>query len=133
CQVHFLLSFRYNIVLISQPPLGSFMINQDWKIAKTAPREFFKKFPEYPPIVSQLLYNRGITTQALVDEFVNPDYEQDLHDPFLMTDMDRGVTRILQSLAKKEKILVHGDYDADGVSGAVLLFDVLKGLKADVD
>lgn len=109
------------------------MLNHDWKIAKTAPREFFKKFPEYSPIVSQLLYNRGITTQALVDEFVNPDYDQDLHDPFLMTDMDRGVTRILQALTRKEKILVHGDYDADGVSGAVLLFDVLRGLKSEVD
>ncbi len=108
------------------------MLNQDWKIAPAVPREFLKKFPEYSSIVAQLLFNRGIKTQALVDEFVNPDYEQDLHDPFLMKDMDRGVARILKALAKKEKILIHGDYDADGVSGAVLLFDVLKGLKADV-
>lgn len=109
------------------------MLNQDWKIASAAPREFLKKFPEYPPIVSQLLFNRGIKTQEQVDEFVNPDYEQDLHDPFLMTDMAKGVARLVRAIEKKEKILVHGDYDADGVSGAVVLFDVLKGLGAKVE
>ncbi|EKD49576.1 MAG: hypothetical protein ACD_63C00105G0002 [uncultured bacterium] len=109
------------------------MAKKHWKIAEIVPKDFLSKFPEYPPIVAQLLFNRKIKTQKEIDEFLNPDYEQDLHDPFLMLDMEKAVVRIIEALEKNEKILVHGDYDADGVSGAVILYEILKDLGMDVE
>ncbi|MFC1721647.1 single-stranded-DNA-specific exonuclease RecJ [Patescibacteria group bacterium] len=109
------------------------MTKKQWKIPSEAPESFRQKFSEFSPVVLQLLYNRGMRTQENVDEFLNPDYEQDLHDPFLLSDMDKAVDRILQAIRKQEKILVHGDYDADGVTSAVMLYEVFKGLKADVE
>ncbi len=109
------------------------MNQKQWQIAKSVPASFAQKFPEHPEVVLQLLYNRGLHDQKAIDEFFNPDYEADLHDPFLMTDMDKGVARILEALKKKEKILVHGDYDADGVTSAVMLHEVLTGLGGDVE
>jgi len=109
------------------------MNRKQWHVAKAAPANFAKKFPEFSPVVLQLLYNRSLHDQKSIDEFFNPDYESDLHDPFLLTDMDKGVARILQAIAKKEKIIIHGDYDADGVTSGVMLYEVLHGLGAQVE
>ncbi|MDP2683902.1 MAG: single-stranded-DNA-specific exonuclease RecJ [bacterium] len=104
-----------------------------WQIAKKITQEFQNKFPEVNPIVLQLLYNRGLTEQEKIDEFLNPDYGQDIHDPFLFTDMKKAVVRILKAIKNKEKITVHGDYDADGVSATVVMITTLKKLGANVD
>lgn len=97
-----------------------------WQLAKPAPKDFIEKFPEYSPLVLQLLYNRGLTTQTQIDEFFNPDYEGDLHDPFLYSDMEKAVKRILKAAKNKEKVAVYGDYDADGVTSTVLLVELLQ-------
>lgn len=55
-----------------------------------------------------------------------PNYEQDVHDPFLLRDMDKAVARILAAIEKKEKILIFGDYDADGVPATALLSTVFN-------
>jgi single-stranded-DNA-specific exonuclease len=102
----------------------------NWNIAPKAPEEFIKKFPEYHPLILQLLYNRGLKTQTAIDEFFNPDYEGDLHDPFLMLGMEKAVKRIFKAIKKKEKIAIFGDYDADGVCGTVILKTVLEALGA---
>jgi len=95
--------------------------------------EFKNKFPEIDEIVLQLLYDRQLDSQEKIDEFLNPDYSQDIHDPFLFQDMPAAVERVYQAIEKKEKITVHGDYDADGVSGSAILVSSLKRLGADVD
>ena len=100
-----------------------------WRVNKKFPEEFKKRFPEYSEIVCQLLYERGIKTQSGIDEFFNPDYEQDLRDPFLMKDMDKAVKRIFKALDKKEKITVYGDYDVDGVTSSVLIISALEEIK----
>lgn len=104
-----------------------------WQIAKKITKEFQDKFPEVNPIVLQLLYNRGLIEQEKIDEFLNPDYGQDIHDPFLFKDMKKAVTRILKAIKNKEKITVHGDYDTDGVSATVVMITTFKKLGADVD
>jgi single-stranded-DNA-specific exonuclease len=101
-----------------------------WNIAPKAPEEFIKNFPEYNPLVLQLLYNRGLRTQQAIDEFFNPDYEGDLHDPFLMLGVSEAVKRIQKAIKKQEKIAIFGDYDADGVCGTVILKTVLEALGA---
>jgi len=100
----------------------------DWRLRSKVTEEFVKQFPEYNPIVLQLLWNRGLKTQETIDEFFNPDYEGDLHDPFLMLGMKEAVKRILKAIKKQEKIAIFGDYDADGVCGAVILKTVLEEL-----
>lgn len=72
-----------------------------------------------------LLKNRGITEDEW-DNFLNPNYETGLHDPFLFSDMEKAVTRVLSAVENNEKIVVYSDYDADGVPGGVILHDFFK-------
>jgi len=102
-----------------------------WKILDPAPTDFLSSHPELPSLVANLLYHRKLTTQAQIDEFLNPDYSQDIHDPFLFKDMEKACERIIDAIEKQEKIVVHGDYDADGVSSSVILISTLKELGAE--
>ncbi|OIO50226.1 MAG: single-stranded-DNA-specific exonuclease RecJ, partial [Parcubacteria group bacterium CG1_02_44_65] len=101
-----------------------------WKIKEKAPDDFLKRFPEFTPLVAQLLYNRGLISQKQIDEFFNPDYSQDFHDPYLLKGMKKAVNRIRQALKKGEKITIYGDFDADGVCATTILFSTLKELGA---
>ncbi len=101
-----------------------------WLINNKYPEKFAKEFPELSPIVLQLLWDREIKNQVLVDEFFNPDYQQDIHDPFLLKDMERAVKRIFKALEKDEKITVYGDYDVDGVTASVIMVNTLLELKS---
>lgn len=102
-----------------------------WKINKPAPREFLEKFPEYSKLTLQLLWDRNLRTQKAIDEFFNPDYDQDLHDPFLLKDIQKAIKRIEKAAKNKEKVAVFSDYDADGICGAVLLTELLKIFKIE--
>ena len=82
-----------------------------------------EQLSRYSPLLSQLLFNRGLLDIATTEKFLNPDYEGGLHDPFLMRDMEKGVKRILAAIAAKERIAIYSDYDCDGIPGAVVLFD----------
>lgn len=97
-----------------------------WQVKQKIREDFINRFPEYDSVVLQLLYNRGIDNQAKIDEFFNPDYSQDLYDPFLLKDMDRAVDRILLAVKNKERVGIFGDYDADGVTSSVLLTELFK-------
>lgn len=108
------------------------MTEKKWVVAPKISQEFQNRFPEMPGVILQLLHNRSIATQEQIDEFFNPDYGQDLHDPFLLSDMEKAVERIRQALGNNEKIIVYGDYDADGVSATAILVTVLKTLGANV-
>lgn len=70
--------------------------------------------------VIDILFNRGYDTKEKIDKFLNPSIK-DIHDPFLLKDMDRAVARIKKAMDKKEKVLVFGDYDVDGVSASSIL------------
>ncbi len=84
------------------------------------------------PIIAQLLINRGIRTVKDAEFFLNPSL-LNLHDPFLMKSMKQAVARIKKAISSKEKILIYGDYDVDGISATALLSTVLTRLKADVE
>lgn len=83
------------------------------------------------PLVASLLMNRGIDHVQSARFFLF-DEEQQFHDPFLLNDMDIAVKRIRQAVAEKERILIYGDYDADGVSSTAVLMLTLQQLGADV-
>ena len=63
-----------------------------------------------PPVLANLLVQRGIDTEEKAHSFFNPQLS-DLHDPFLMKDMDRAVERVEAAVRNQEKIMVYGDYD----------------------
>ncbi len=81
---------------------------------------------KYGELLRTLLEKRGVTDEAQADIFLNPDYKRDLHDPFLMMDMDRACTRLYDGIEAKEKIVIYADYDCDGIPGAVILNDLFK-------
>ena len=78
-----------------------------------------------PLIVAKILLNRGVSTLDESKTFLRPSLD-DLHDPFVMKDMDRAVDRIFRAIEQGEKIMVYGDYDVDGVTGVSLLILFLK-------
>jgi len=83
-------------------------------------------------ITAGLLVNRGITDLKSAKAFLNPDLNQ-LHDPFLLKDMDKAAARVRQAVLSGEKIVVYGDYDADGITSSAVLFLYLKSLGAEAD
>ena len=101
-----------------------------WKLSSKIPANFSKKFPEYHPVILQLLYNRGIKSKKEIEQFLSPDYLKDLHDPFLFKDMKKVVDRIYTAIEKKEKIVLWTDSDTDGATSATLLENTLKKLGA---
>ncbi|MAF24060.1 single-stranded-DNA-specific exonuclease RecJ [bacterium] len=108
------------------------MTEKVWRLAKKPTAKFIKEFPEFSQLFSQLLFNRGFKTPAEVDEFMEPDYNQDLHDPFIFVDMKKAIDRIFKALEKKESILVYGDYDADGVSSSAVMVSIIRDLGGQV-
>ncbi|HOX60718.1 MAG TPA: single-stranded-DNA-specific exonuclease RecJ [Candidatus Magasanikbacteria bacterium] len=102
-----------------------------WDLLPPPKQEFLDSYPELPLTVATLLYHRGIITQSAIDEFLDPDYTKYIYDPFLFRDMKKALQRIFRAIEKKEKIVVHGDYDADGVSAATILTQTLRTIGAD--
>ncbi|MFA6520183.1 MAG: single-stranded-DNA-specific exonuclease RecJ [Candidatus Paceibacterota bacterium] len=84
---------------------------------------------KYGELLEMLLRKRGITDPAQAEIFLNPDYERDFHDPFLMRDMEKSCVRIFEAIEANEKIVIYADYDCDGIPGAVILNDLFKLLK----
>ncbi len=79
------------------------------------------------PTIAQLLLARGIDSFDKAKQFFRPSLDE-LHDPFLMKDMDKAVARIEQAIAQGENILVFGDYDVDGTTSVALVSSYLKTL-----
>jgi len=84
------------------------------------------------PVFCKLLAQRGIKTYEAAEKFFRPQLS-DLHDPFLMKGMDRAVERVLQAIKNQEKVLIYGDYDADGVTSVALLYAFLSPLLRYLD
>jgi single-stranded-DNA-specific exonuclease len=80
----------------------------------------------FSPFLQKLLNKRGLSDSDAAHLFLNPDYERDTHDPFLLKDMDRAVERVTRAIETGERIAIYSDYDADGIPGAVILHDFFK-------
>jgi single-stranded-DNA-specific exonuclease len=104
-----------------------------WELAAPITAAFEKEHPEFDSIVLQLLHNRNLTEKEDIQRFLYPDFEQHLHDPFIFVEMEKAVDRIIGAIERGEKILIYGDYDADGVSSSTLMVSSLRMLGADVD
>ena len=87
---------------------------------------------ELSPVLCSLLVKRGITSVAEARNFFRPKLSQ-LHNPFLMNDMDTAVARLNKALGKKERILVYGDYDVDGTTAVALVYKFLQQFSSNID
>jgi single-stranded-DNA-specific exonuclease len=99
-----------------------------WKIKPSADETIIKRLASelnIDSITANLLVQRGVTTFDDAKKFFRPSLT-DLHDPFLMKDMDKAITRIEKAIQIKEKILVYGDYDVDGTTSVALMYSFLK-------
>lgn len=99
-----------------------------------APDAAIKPQPEevqLPGLILDLLKKRGYTSAEEIKRFLEPDYTQDLADPYLMKGMDAAVKRIISAIKHKQAVVVYGDYDVDGVSATTLMMELLEihGLK----
>lgn len=102
-----------------------------WQLAEPVPQEAFTTLSAYPRLLASLLWRRGIRTPEEAERYLNPDWARDVHDPFLFNDMRKAVARILAARDAGERVVIHGDYDADGVSGSVILHTTLRNLGID--
>ncbi len=84
------------------------------------------------PVLCRLLLERGIDTAAEAKRFFRPQLH-DLHDPFLMNDMDAAVDRLNAAMGRKERILIYGDYDVDGTTAVALVYKFLQQFYSNID
>ncbi len=102
-----------------------------WNILPPPPADFIQLHSDLSPIVTRLLWNRNLRDDKQIKEFLNPDYTTDVHDPFLFNDMEKALAIIFDAIDKQKKIVVHGDYDADGVCASAVLISTLKKFGAN--
>ena len=82
--------------------------------------------------LGKLLFDRGITTVQQARHFFRPQLSE-LHDPFLMDDMQTAVDRLNKAMGRKERIMVYGDYDVDGCTAVALVYKFLQQYYSNVD
>ena len=87
----------------------------------------------YDDLTATLLARRGIVTKDAADKFLNPSYTTHLHDPLVMTDMEKAAKRFAAAITSGERIAVWSDYDCDGIPGAVLMHDFLSKVGANFE
>lgn len=99
-----------------------------YRVHDTITEQSKEALHNYDALTQQLLFRRGIENQVQAEAFLNPSYNDDLHDPMLLHDMDKAVTRIYKAMQNKEKIAIFSDYDCDGIPGAVIVHDFFKAI-----
>ncbi len=99
---------------------------KNYLFAENVPDKVKENLKQYGELAQLLLFRRGIETNDKAEIFLNPDYERDTHDPFLILNMEKVVHRILNAIKNNEKIVIYGDYDCDGIPGSVILHDFFK-------
>ena len=106
-----------------------------WILANPAPAEKVGRLSAevgIDRVLAELLVRRGVETFEQARAFFRPSL-QNLHDPFLMKDMDKAVERLHKAISESEKILVYGDYDVDGTTAVSLVYSFIKRYSDNVD
>jgi len=105
-------------------------LNKKWELAKPVPPAMLQRFPDLPPLLVQLLYNRGLEEVPEIEDYLSEGY--DPGNPFLLAGMNRAVDRVRRAIRRGEPIIVYGDFDVDGITATTLLVQVLRVLGARV-
>ena len=110
-------------------------VEKIWKLREGADAENVRQLSSelgVDPVLAELLVQRGVHTFEQARSFFRPSLD-DLHDPFLMTDMDKAVERVHKAVTSGEKILVYGDYDVDGTTAVSVVYTFLRRLTRQLD
>lgn len=107
------------------------MSNNRWKLLPACPQSLFSQARQVPPLLVQLLFNRGISNPSDFEAFLAASPILG-NDPFLLPDMSQAVARIFKALLRGERIAVFGDFDADGITATVIMVEVIEVLGGDV-
>ena len=110
-------------------------VEKIWKLREGADVENVRQLSSelgVDPVLAELLVQRDVRTFEQARAFFRPNLV-DLHDPFLMQDMDKAVERVRQAVVTGEKILIYGDYDVDGTTAVSLVYSFLRRLTRQID
>lgn len=110
-------------------------MNYRWTFKENSNEETvlnLSKTLKIPKTLAKVLVNRGINTENEAVDFFEP-IPSKIHDPFLMNNMDIAVDRIIESINRKEKIWIHGDYDVDGTTSAAILLHFFREIGVDAN
>ncbi|MFC6465523.1 single-stranded-DNA-specific exonuclease RecJ [Marinilactibacillus sp. GCM10026970] len=113
----------------------TFKQSKKWIINSKNDSEKIQELSEqlnHSPFFINLCLNRGLETKEEILRFISPD-ESWFHDPFLLHDMQKTVDRIAEAIESGEKIMIYGDYDADGVTSTAILYETLESIGANVE
>lgn len=120
-------------------------MKKQWQIAEAATAEFLASLPDIHPVVLNILWNRGLQQATAVKAFLQDELDSKLaldfsgdknllfYDPFLFRDMHAAVDLIVKHIKSGNKIIVYGDYDADGVTASAVLAQALQTMRAQVE
>ena len=111
------------------------LIEKKWTLKESTDQDIVRQLSSelgVDPVLAELLVQRGVRTFEQARGFFRPNLN-DLHDPFLMQDMDKAVDRLHKAIESREKILVYGDYDVDGTTAVSLVYSFLRRLSSQVD
>lgn len=112
----------------SAPAIIPFM-SKRWIVRDQCPPDFAVTMPSAHPASPQLLWNRGIRTPDEAASFFASSFEEGIHDPFTFRQMRVAVERLLTAVSNGEKIVVFGDYDADGITGSAVVITTLREIE----
>jgi len=109
-------------------------VHKRWFVNRTNPQfiKYLSATASISPVLAQILINRGLKTSTEISSFLNPSLSQ-LTDPFGIDGMQRAVERISAAAKTGEKVLVHGDYDVDGLTATAILVRALRMIGIDCD
>ncbi len=105
-------------------------MHRKWRVREEIPHALVKRFPDLNPVILQILYNRGLKTKDEIESFLRSDWNLDILDPFLFQDMEKAVDIIFSHIEQGSRIVVFGDYDADGVCGSAIVYLTLRHIGA---
>lgn len=108
-------------------------MNKKWECCEADESRVNQLIEKYKvsKILAQILVNRDIDENGEMEKFLNPT-RKDFHNPFLMPDMQKAVNRILQAIEEKQKVMIYGDYDADGITSITVLKKFLEEREMEV-
>jgi len=95
-----------------------------WNLLPPVPDKYLATASDFPPLIAQLLYNRGLTEPSQLEQFIAADKHLS-GNPFMLPDMHQAVARIYRALLSGENIAIYGDFDVDGITATALLVEGL--------
>ena len=102
---------------------------KQWVLREKVPDDVAAELGEMTEVAKSVLYHRGVKTRAEAEKFLNPKYDSEEYDPLLILNMEKAASRIVAAIKNNERVIVFGDYDADGICSSVIFHDFFKKIE----